>query len=111
MKNTPGRGPARPSCNVLSIGPARPPCAVDRPRRRVVVAPGHGDWDLATILRLRTARPELHVDLAYVPTNAESIAAAFRSGADAYVLGAGDPDADRRFVQEHCVAPPFRAFD
>ena len=111
MKNTPGRGPARSSCDVLSIGPARASRAVDGARRRVVVAPVHGEWDLATILRLRTARPDLHVDLAYVPTNAEAIAAAFRGGADAYVLGAGDPDADRRFVQEHCVAPPFRSCD
>jgi hypothetical protein len=77
------------------------------PGRRVLVAPGRGGWDLVTILLLRAAQPELAVELVRRPASADRIAAAFREGADAYVVGCGDTAVDRRFIQEACGVPPF----
>jgi hypothetical protein len=104
MNDTHGCGVARVSLDDLPTGLAR---AADGPRRRVVVAPVHGRWDLVTLLRLRAARPDLRVELTSVRTDADGVAAAFRGGADAYVAGCGDPDTDRRFVQGHCGEPLF----
>jgi hypothetical protein len=77
------------------------------PRRTVVVDPRRGHWDLVTILRLRVARPRLDIRFARRPTDAAGIAAAFRAGAYAYVLGSGDPEADCAFVRDECDVPPF----
>lgn len=73
----------------------------------MVVAPRPGSWDLVTLLRLRAARPDLAIELASGPADADRIAAAFRGGAHAYVVGSGDPATDRRFVQGVCGVPPF----
>jgi hypothetical protein len=73
----------------------------------VVIDPGRGRWGLVALLRLRAARPGIAVAFAERPTDAEAIAAAFRAGAGAYVVGCGDADADCAFVETLCDAPPY----
>jgi hypothetical protein len=105
MKDTPARAHAR-TCPT-----AHPAGADDAPVCAVVLDPVGGRWDLVTMLRLRVALPHLAVGFARRPTDAAAIAEAFRGGADAYVVGSGDPEADGAFVLEVCDAPPYAPSD
>jgi hypothetical protein len=77
-------------------------------QRSVVVDPGGGRWDLVSLLQLRAALPGVSLEFVPGPTDADTVAAAFRAGADAYVVGSGDVDADGAFVAAACAAPPYR---
>jgi hypothetical protein len=92
-------------------GPVHAPSAICVRQRSVVIDPGRGRWDLVTLLRLRAARAGISVAFAQRPTDAEAIAAAFRAGASAYVVGCGDADLDCAFVQAECDAPPYAPAD
>jgi hypothetical protein len=104
-----------PACALAHPFEDRPPIQTPRApgvsRRRVVLDPHGGRWTLLGLLLLRAARPGISVEFARRPTDAEAIVAALRDGAHAYVVGCGDPEADRAFVEAECDAPPYAAVD
>jgi hypothetical protein len=105
MKDTPPRAHARACPTAHPAGPD------DGPVHTVVLDPAGGRWDLVTLLHLRVTRPRVAVEFARRPTDATAIAEALRGGADAYVVGSGDPEADAAFVLALCDAPPYGPSD
>jgi len=71
-----------------------------RLERSIVFESGALPWGIDAVLRLRAAHPTIRLLAPARNTQAERLVDAFRSGADAYIVGGGNPDTDRTLIDE-----------
>jgi DNA-binding NarL/FixJ family response regulator len=95
-----------PLTDLLGLLPAR---TIVRPRPKIVFESASTPWPLDAVLQLRASHPTVQLLTPVNTDRVDSIVDAFRRGADAYIAGSSDPDADFAFIAGVDDAVPLYA--